>query len=167
MIRDNVKILLDEFAKYVIEQARTNLTKGKKNASKNLYDSLEFDFNVTENSIGIDFNAEDYWEFVDKGVSGTEKKYNTPFKYTNKKPPVDAMIRFARTKRIKPRNRETGRFITNKQFGFALSNYIFKQGIKPSHFFSKPFEKRLPELVNSIGDAYGDDLDQFIRDNLK
>ena len=34
---------LRKYAKYVIQQARTNLTKGKHNASKELYNSLKYE----------------------------------------------------------------------------------------------------------------------------
>ena len=33
---------LNTFAKYVIQQSRTNLTKGKKNASKELWEQFRF-----------------------------------------------------------------------------------------------------------------------------
>ena len=46
----NTQEELNKFAKYVIKQARTNLTKGKRNASKRLYDSLDYDLNVSKNS---------------------------------------------------------------------------------------------------------------------
>ena len=36
----NVKDELNRFAKYVISQSRANLTRGKKNSSKELYNSL-------------------------------------------------------------------------------------------------------------------------------
>ena len=37
---------LNKFAKYVIQQARTNLTKGKKNVSNELYKSLDSDVKI-------------------------------------------------------------------------------------------------------------------------
>ena len=33
---------LEKFAKFVIQQARSNLTKGKKNVNKKLYNSLKY-----------------------------------------------------------------------------------------------------------------------------
>ena len=36
--------ILNSFAKYVIQQSRSNLTKGKKNVSKALYNSLDYNF---------------------------------------------------------------------------------------------------------------------------
>ena len=38
----NLERYLNSFGKYVIKQARTNLTKGKKNVNKKLYNSLKF-----------------------------------------------------------------------------------------------------------------------------
>ena len=38
---------LQDFAKYVIQQSRSNLTKGDKNASKELYNSLGSDVKKT------------------------------------------------------------------------------------------------------------------------
>ena len=65
---------LNSFAKYVIQQSRTNLTKGKKNASKELYNSLDSDVKVSKNSFQLSFLMEEYGVFQDKGVSGKEKK---------------------------------------------------------------------------------------------
>lgn len=171
MTREETQKVLNRFAKYVIQQSRSNLTRMGKNASNDLYDSLGFEIQVNPNSIEVAFVSQDYLDFVDKGVSGTEKRYNTKYKYTNKKPPVDAMVRYAKTKPIKPKSRTTGRFITYQQFGFALSNYLYKQGIKPSYFFSKPFERAFEELPEDIIEAYKLDLENFMefvfKDNLK
>ena len=51
---------LNSFAKYVIQQSRTNLTKGtkpygSKNSSKKLYNSLDGDVKVTKNSFQLSF----------------------------------------------------------------------------------------------------------------
>ena len=65
---------LNSFGKYVVQQSRTNLTKGKKNVSKDLYNSISF--KVTNNAEGfaVQFFMTDYGTFVDKGVSGTNKR---------------------------------------------------------------------------------------------
>ena len=36
---------LNNFGKFVVQQARTRLTKGRKNVSKNLYNSLDYKIN--------------------------------------------------------------------------------------------------------------------------
>ena len=63
------KDVLNKFAKYVIKQARTNLTKQKKNSSKKLYDSLDYELKVSQNSFGITFLMEEYGAYRTKIVT--------------------------------------------------------------------------------------------------
>ena len=70
---------LEAFKNFVIQQSRTRLSKGRKNVSKELYNSLKGNVKEMPNSISLEFEMEDYGIFQDKGVSGTKKKYNTPF----------------------------------------------------------------------------------------
>jgi len=162
---------LNKFAKYVIQQSRSNLTKGKKNASKELYNSLDSDIKVSKNSFELSFLMEDYGVFQDKGVSGTEKKYNTPFKYTNKKPPASAFSNWVVRKGLKGTRDSKGRFTSRKGLQFAIANSIYKKGIKPSLFFTKPFEKAFNNLPKDIVKAYALDVEKLlentIKDNLK
>jgi len=81
---------LNRFGKYVVQQARTNLTKQNKNVNKTLYNSIGYNLEQTANGLTLSFEMEDYGVYQDKGVSGTKVKYNTPFKYTNKMPPPKA-----------------------------------------------------------------------------
>lgn len=159
----NTEEVLNRFADYVIQQARSRLTKGGTNASKDLYDSLKKKVVINPNSIEFDIDAEDYWKFIDYGVKGTEsgKSYNG-YRYTNKKPPVNVFIKWAKVKPIKPRDKQTGRFITDKQFGFMMREYIFKNGIKPTKFITTPFERAFKALPNDVIEAYGLDLEKFI-----
>ena len=162
---------LNKFAKYVIQQSRSNLTKGKKNASKELYNSLDSDIKVSKNSFELSFLMEDYGVFQDKGVSGTEKKYNTPFKYTNKKPPASAFSNWVVRKGLKGTRDSKGRFTSRKGLQFAIANSIYKKGIKPSLFFTKPFQKAFNNLPKDIVKAYALDVEKLlentIKDNLK
>ncbi|MGY8865947.1 MAG: hypothetical protein ACKVJK_09980, partial [Methylophagaceae bacterium] len=68
----NVKDELNRFAKYVISQSRANLTRGKKNSSKELYNSLDSNVKVSKNSFELTFLMEEYGVFQDKGVKGTK-----------------------------------------------------------------------------------------------
>ncbi len=162
---------LNSFAKYVIQQSRSNLTKGKKNVSKELYNSLDSNIVVSKNSFQLEFLMEDYGMFQDKGVSGTEKKYNTPFKYTNKRPPASAFSNWVVRKGLKGTRDSKGRFVSRKGLQFAIANSIYKKGIKPSMFFTKPFEKAFSNLPKDIVKAYALDVEKLlentIKDNLK
>jgi hypothetical protein len=145
---------LEKFVKYVIKQSRTNLTKLKKNSSKKLYDSLKGESKLMKNSFGVYFSMEDYGHYQDKGVSGIVKKYNTPYKYTTKRPPISALDKWIVRKGIAPRNKE-GKFISRTSLKYAIANSIYRNGIKPSLFFTKPFEAAFSKLPSELIEKYG------------
>jgi hypothetical protein len=166
----NVQAELNAFAKYVISQSRANLTRSKKNSSKQLYNSLGYDLNVSKNSFGLEFVMEDYGIFQDVGVSGVKKKYNTPYSYTDKMPPPSKMDKWIVKKGIAPKD-ENGKFIKRKSLQFMIARSIYNNGIKPSLFFTKPFKKAFKNLDKDIVKAFRLDvealLETTVKDNLK
>ena len=156
---------LNKFAKYVIQQSRSNLSKGKKNASKELYNSLGYQVSKSAQTTSLAFNMADYGKFQDKGVSGTEKKYNTPYKYTNKMPPTKALDSWVVRKGIAPRT-SGGRFAKREGIKFAIAKAIKKKGIRPSLFFTKPFEAAFKRLPDELVEAYSIGLEKQIQINI-
>ena len=158
----NTKEYLNAFAKYVIQQSRSNLSKQNKNVDKKLYDSLDKEIEVSANSFRMAFLMEDYGAYQDKGVNGTQKKYNTPFSYKSKKPPLKPITQWVTKRRFQFRNKENGKFMSYQSTAFLVRNGIFKNGIKPSLFFTKPFEKAFERLPDELVEAYGLDVEQFL-----
>ena len=160
---NNVKDSLNKFAKYVVQQSRSNLTKGKKNVSKSLYDSIAYDLTVSPNSFSLSFIMDEYGMYQDKGVSGTEKKYNTPFKYTNKMPPIKPLADWAKFKNIRLRDAK-GKFAKGnyKTIGFLISRSIYRKGIKPSLFFTKPFERSFKNLPQEVVEAFALEIEDLL-----
>ena len=169
MLKKETEKYLNDFAKYVIQQSRSNLTKGDKNVNKNLYNSLDKEIEVGANSFRLAFLMEDYGKFQDKGVSGIEQKYNTPYSYKSKggkrglkgMPPPKAFDKWNIKRGLAPRD-EKGKFLSRKQTNFLVALKIFKKGIKPSLFFTKPFEKAFERLPDELVEAYGLDVEQFL-----
>ena len=159
----NVQQELNRFAKYVITQSKANLTRGKKNSSKALYNSLDYDLNVSPNSFSMSFLMEDYGVFQDKGVSGIKKKYNTPYSYTNKMPPPSKMDKWIVRKGLKGVRGKDGKFISRKSLQFMIARSIFFKGIKPSLFFTKPFKKAFTNLDKDIIKAYQLDVEELLK----
>ena len=158
------KEALIKFRDFVIQQSRSRLTKGKKNVNKDLYNSLEGNVKVMPNSINVQFSMEDYGVFQDKGVSGKEKKYNTPFSYTNKMPPLKPLANWAKFRNIRLRDKK-GRFSKGNYntIGFLIARSIYKKGIKPSLFFTKPFEQAFKKLPEELTEAFGLDIRNFLQ----
>jgi hypothetical protein len=166
----NTNKYLNEFAKYVIQQSRSNLTKGGKNNQKKLYNSLDKEIEVGANSFRLAFLMEDYAEFVDKGVQGktsSTKAPNSPFRFgsgTGKKGGLTQGIdKWVQQKRIQFRNKETGKFLSYKSTSYLITRSIYNKGIKPSLFFTKPFEKAFGRLPDELVEAYGLDVEQFLQ----
>jgi len=163
--RENTERALLEFTKYVVSQARANLTRMKINSSGKLSQSLVGNVQVMPNSIKVSFPSKEYQEygiFRDKGVSGIKKKYNTPFKYTNKRPPTRKLDSWIVKKGQAPRDKK-GKFLSRKSQAFALASKIYRDGIKPTGFFTNPFEKGFERLPDIIAEAYGLDVEKFLK----
>ena len=154
------KQAIEKYAKYVIQQSRSNLSKGRTNASRQLYNSLGYKI---KGDI-INFTSEDYGPFIDQGVRGKNHDYsqskNSPFKFKSKQPPSRVFDKWIKTKGIKGRDKKTGRFITNKSLSFLIARSIYKKGIRATMFFTKPFEAGF--------EKYSDEMIQgLINDKIK
>ena len=161
------KQALEAFKTFVVRKARHNLSKQRKRVSKDLYNSIDGVVEAKNNWIAVDFEMEDYGVFQDKGVSGTKKKYNTPFSYKSSSNLVGleyhtgSLAKWAKAKQMRPRDKN-GRYGTYKSMGFILANTIKKKGIKPSLFFTKPFEKAFKSLPNELIEQFGLDVEGFL-----
>ena len=160
---DNRQEVLDRFIKHVVSQAKKNLTTSGKNASKKLYNSIKGESKAFPNSIGIYFDMEEYGFFQDKGVSGVRKKYDTPFSYKSKMPPPKAFDKWTIRRGIAPRG-AGGKFQSRKGLNFAIARSIFEKGIKPSLFFTKPFEAAFKNLPDDMIEGYGLDVENLFND---
>jgi hypothetical protein len=165
MKQSEVQEELNRFSKSVIKEARKNLTTLKRNNTKGLYESLKGNVKAMPNSLSIEFEMNLYGQFQDKGVkgknpslvkNGVQKAPNSPYSFKNKMPPMEPLSKWAQKKNIRFRNAD-GTYAKGgyKTLGFWLQKRIYAQGIKPSLFFTTPFQaafKRLPdELIEKFG----------------
>ena len=156
---------LEQFRDLVVAEAKANLQRLGKDTSGKLSNSIKGDVKQMPNSIGIYFEMEPYGNFQDKGVSGTQRKFETPYSYKSKMPPPSAFDKWIVRKGIAPRS-ATGKFQSRKGLQFAIAKSIFKYGIKPSLFFTKPFEEAYKTLPDTLIDKYGLDAEQLINEIL-
>ncbi len=161
---------LRAFGRYVVQQSRTNLTKGKKNVDKTLYDSLGYTMEQVSTGFRLYFEMEDYGMFQDRGVKGVKGgKSLSGFSYKQSSNLVGMESKtgtfgmWAATKRIQFRDKK-GRFLSFKQTGFALATIVKNYGIKPSLFFTKPFEKGFKDLPTELQEQFAIDLENLITD---
>jgi len=158
---DNFKKALEEFRDKVIEESKQNL-KSLKKGGGTLENSIKGgEVKVTDNSLQFGIEMADYGVFQDKGVSGVKQKYNTPYSYTTKMPPPSKLDKWTVKKGIAPRD-DKGRFISRKSLQFAIARSIFYKGIKPSLFFTKPFQKYAKGLPKELETAFALDTEALL-----
>ena len=158
---------LNNFGKYVVQQSRSNLTKKKHNATKELYNSIGYFVDKTANGYKLSFEMEDYGMYQDRGVKGVKSNYTvnkgTPFSYKPSsnliglEKATGTFAKFAQRMNLQPRDKK-GRFGTYKTMGYILANSIKNKGIKASMFFTKPFEQAFKRLPEELADALAKDL---------
>lgn len=161
------QIAFKKFAKKVQTRTKQRITKRDVKASGEMHKSISFNVKVSKNSIQLIYGRASYTDYQDRGVSGVKNKFNTPFSYKSKKPPAGVFAKWAKQKGIKPRDKTTGKFITNKQFGFIMANHIYKNGIKPKKFFADSFTKEFQGLPKPIMEAFGNDAIQLLKSAYK
>ncbi len=162
---------LKSFGKYVIQQSKTRLTKKDRNYTSELYNSLKYDFEKSDDGFIIDFIMQDYGEFQDKGVKGVNSNYienkNSPFSY---KPSsklrgleyhTGIFSKWAKFRGLQPRDKK-GRFGSYKTMGYILADSIKKKGIKATMFFTKSFEMGFEKLPQELQEAFAVDVEYAI-----
>ena len=174
MQKDEVQKALDRFKDHIIAQAKRNLTNKDKNVSKKLYNSIEGEVKVFPNSIGMYFSMEEYGAYQDLGVKGknsASKAPKSPYRFgsgTGKKGGLTAaMEKWVTQRRIQFKDRKSGKFMSYKSTAWLMTRSIYSKGIKPSLFFTKPFEAAYKNLPNELIDKYGLEASKLFNDIIK
>jgi hypothetical protein len=174
--QDLVKASLEKFAKGVVQQAKSNLTRNKKNVTGNLYNSLQYEIEVGPNSLALRWKMDElapYWKFQDYGVQGkssNSKAPSSPFKFGTgsgmKGGLSRAIEKWVAARRFQFRDKK-GRFLSYDSTAFLVSRSIYQKGIKTTSFFTRPFQLKFEQLPEELATAYALELSDFLRFTLQ
>lgn len=175
--QDNVKASLEKFAKGVVQQARSNLTRKNKNVTGNLYESLQYDIEVGPNSLALRWKMDQlapYWKFQDYGVRGkfsNTKAPSSPFKFGTGKSGMKggltrAINQWVQVRKFQFRDKK-GRFLSYDATAFLITRSIYNKGIRTTSFFTRPFRLKFEQLPQEIAKAYALDVADFLRFTLQ
>jgi hypothetical protein len=174
--QDLVKASLEKFAKGVVQQAKSNLTRGKKNVTGNLYNSLQYEIEANPNSLALRWKMNElapYWKFQDYGVQGkssSTKAPNSPFRFGTGSGMAGGLSRaiekWVAARRFQFRDKK-GRFLSYDSTAFLISRSIYNKGIKTTSFFTRPFQLKFEQLPQEIALAYALELSDFLRFTLQ
>ena len=163
----NIERYLNSFGKQVVNRAKANLGKAKGGNTK-LAQSIRFEVEPDANGLVVKFYMDNYGSFLDKGVSGNKKKQSfknyknqtesSPYSYTTKQPPANILAKWISRKKIKGRDKKTGRFISNMSLAFLIGKKIKRDGIKSLSFFQKPLGLGMKEFGKDLLGAISTDI---------
>lgn len=171
-----VENIVKDYADKIVLAAKNNLAD-KELSGGELYNSLKSNVNTTDDDIVVTFSATDYAKFYDEGVqganpskmpAGSKTRFNqapqSPYSFgtgSGKKGGLRAAIDKWVLK--KPGLQEStrddlGRFIKRKSMVFLISRSIYLTGLKPSYFFTKPFDFYTKNLERDLEEALEKDI---------
>ena len=107
-----------------------------------LSNSIDATIDFENGGFTVNVSMLEYGLYQDQGVNGTVTKWGSPYSFRDKKPPTSAF------------NAPT---LSQK---FAITNSIFRKGIKPKHFVDSTIDKYLPGLQDVAGDDLLDYLEK-------
>jgi hypothetical protein len=168
MQKTEVQKALERFRNHVVSVSKRNLTNGGKNVSKKLYNSIKGDVKAMPNSLSLQFYMEDYGAFQDLGVKGkssSAKAPDSPFKFgkgTGQKGGLTKGIKeWVKKRRFQFKDKKTGKFLSYESTAFLITRGIYNKGIRPSMFFTKPFEAAYKNLPDELIESFGLDVEKL------
>lgn len=181
---DKVGELVFDFANGLLKDLQENLVKSDAMATGNLYQSINFEpLKITKTGIMFELIMDSYYKYVDQGVKGadsSEKAPLSPFKYSNKRPPVSKLKQWIRDK---PINIKTSVDLTKlnkkglpvkrrataqekqtiegevEKIAFLIAEGIRRKGLKATNFYSDVVnEERFNKFAKELSEAFKQDI---------
>jgi hypothetical protein len=166
---ENIQELLNDFRDNVIREAKKNL--GQRSDTGKLKSSLKSYVKESKRSIQISFEMEDYGFYQDRGVKGIKSgKSLDNYRFgtgTGKKGGLTKGInQWVKRKGFQFRDKK-GKFLSYEQTAKTIIRSIWMKGIKPSLFFTKPFEKFYNRLPDELMEMFGFEMEQLFNQITK
>jgi len=166
-----VQALIAQYISEFLTAAADNLNKTNSVTTGNLVESLDFDLQTTSTGYIINFKALDYYKFVDLGVRGagaSSKNSKSPYKYTDKMPPIAPIEKWIKNNRLTARAADVKKYggigretksinakISNKSLAFLIARSIKNEGLKATNFWSDALEETFKDFGQNLSAALG------------
>jgi hypothetical protein len=119
------------------------------------------------------FSMEEYGAYQDLGVKGkksSSKAPESPYRFgsgTGRRGGLtEGMQKWVERRRIQFRNKD-GKFMSYKSTAWVMTRSIYAKGIKPSLFFTKPFEAAYKNLPEQLIEKYGLEATKLFQEFIK
>lgn len=189
----HLRQVLEDFAKYLIEQAKKNLSQNHSYASGELADSMDYVIEIDDDHFVVYISMATYWDYLENGRRpGKQPPVYKIYEWINDKgirprpytPSVEslsyaiqksikdkkgynvprvALLEWIEKKGIKPE----ARIPSVMSLAWAISTNIGKYGTKPHPFFESAKEDALRRYEEPIVLAIREDIDNYISAQLE
>ena len=150
MVAPEIYNMLNQWAASVVAQAKLNLITKKKNATKDLYNSITYKVMPDGE---IEFFYADQGDFVE---SGRRKGARLP--------PPTKLAQWAKIKGLKQFRDKKGKFISNEARGWMIAYGIKKNGIKKFPFFSSALDGAMNDYYYKLQEAIAEAITNDFED---
>ena len=169
--------VLEDFGNEMQKDLKAELVKDKAYVSGDLAEQIEFTSVINGEGFVFSLRLKDYYDYVNKGVSGTDKKRNTPYSYMeSSKIPFYFAKQWMNNKGLFKTKGSTITSLAGKQYkvgskdsqAFAMARSWKEKGTKGNHFYDNVVtEARLDKLRKDLASAAAGDLKTVITDTFK
>ena len=189
----HLRQVLEDFAKYLIDEARKNLSRNHSYASGELGDTMDYVIEIKDDHFTVWIEMVYYWDYVEKGrKAGKQPPVYKIYEWINEKgiaprpvtpsveslsfaiqksikdkkgwaPPRVALLEWIKKKGIKPEPRMP----SVMDLAWAISTAIGKNGTTPHPFFEKAKNDALRRYEEPIVLAIAEDIETYLEEQLK
>jgi len=157
---------------------RAELVKDKAYVSGDLAEQIDFTSVIEGTTFICTLRLKDYYDYVNQGVSGTDKKRNTPYSYVeSSKIPFYFAKQWMNNKGLfvakgtafsSIATRKTYKAGSKDSQAFAMARSWKEKGTEGNHFYDKVVtQTRLDKLSQDLASAAAGDLKMAITDTFK
>ena len=147
--------VLREYAEAIKQTAIRYLAEDGSNASRTLTNSIDYEYGIDDNHYWIDITYEEYGNYLNEGVNGTEQSRGSQYSFKSKRVNVKAIEEWIRIKPVQAQPRVP----TVKSLAIAIQRSIKqKKGYAPPRSAleawidkkggAESFEARVPSVTS-------------------
>lgn len=173
-----IRQVLEDFGEEMITDLKAQLLKTDSYVSGDLAEQIDFTAVVNGQGYLFQLRLKDYYDYVNKGVSGTDKKRNTPYSYMSaSKIPFYFAKQWMNNKGLfLPKGTAFSSLATRKTYkvgdkdsqAFAMARSWKQNGIRGNHFYDKVVtDARIDKLQKDLAEAGAKDISTIITDTFK
>ena len=145
---ENVKNVLNDFGKYLVEEYKEQLILSDSNASDQLYNSLSYIVSNNGTTFEVKLELMDYWKWLENG------------RKAGKMPPINAIKQWVEVKPVIPRPMSNGKLPTVNQLAYLIARKIGLEGTIGKHLLQTSVDNVWGVFEEFIAEAFVKDLEK-------